>query len=227
MKKTVIILAALMAGASLQAQAPASSYSVTVDFPYVSRYVFRGDQLASESVQPSIEVASGNWYGGVWMNQPLIRSIDNEIDFYLGYGVEINDVWAADLGVTVYYYPELKGANVNRTTNEFYLGVNGTTGGFSPSAYVYYDTDLKTWTVQGAIGYSVALSDQASLDFSATLGHVDPEGVDSHAYYGLGVNLPYALSEKATVYAGVQYASTDKTGAKNHTYFMAGITLGL
>lgn len=46
MKKIILIIATLLAGASLSAQTPvaapaAPSYSVTVDFPYASNYCFR------------------------------------------------------------------------------------------------------------------------------------------------------------------------------------------
>ncbi len=51
MKKVSLLLAALVTGATLSAQSPAPapapaapSYSVTVDFPYASKYVFRGVQ---------------------------------------------------------------------------------------------------------------------------------------------------------------------------------------
>ena len=65
MKKISLLLAALVTGASLSAQAPApapaaSAYSVTVDFPYASKYVFRGVQYAE--VGFGVLQTSGNPY---------------------------------------------------------------------------------------------------------------------------------------------------------------------
>ena len=51
-KTTALLLAAVLSGGSLSAQEE-SSYSVTVDFPYVSDYVFRGVKFANDSIQPS------------------------------------------------------------------------------------------------------------------------------------------------------------------------------
>ena len=85
MKKIVLILAAVAASLSLRAEeaaAPASSYSVTVDFPYATKYVFRGAQYAKQSLQPSVEVATGSFAFGIWTNQPITDNTDNEIDFY-------------------------------------------------------------------------------------------------------------------------------------------------
>jgi uncharacterized protein (TIGR02001 family) len=93
MKKTALILALLATRLGLNAQESKLSYSVTVDFPYASKYVFRGIEYAKDSIQPSIEVASGNFYAGVWTNQPVTNNSDNEFDFYAGYGIPLNDKW--------------------------------------------------------------------------------------------------------------------------------------
>ena len=72
MKKTVILLAALLTGASLAADtAPASSYSITADFPYTTKYVFRGVQYAEGAFQPSVKFTQGDFYAGVWMSAPV------------------------------------------------------------------------------------------------------------------------------------------------------------
>ena len=79
--------------------------------------------------------------------------------------------------VTLYYYPELDtSGGADSSTFEPYVGVSGSVGGFSPGAYVYYDTTLEVLTLEGSIGYSVALEPAgASLDFSAALGRADPD----------------------------------------------------
>ena len=55
-----------------------------MDFPYASKYVFRGVQYAEDSFQPSVKLTSGSFYLGLWTNQPITSNIDNEIDVYGG-----------------------------------------------------------------------------------------------------------------------------------------------
>lgn len=230
MKKTALLLAALAAGASLYAQ-ESSSYSVTVDFPYASKYVFRGIQYAEDSVQPSVEFATGNFYAGVWTNQPLTSNIDNEVDFYAGYGLALTDTWKLDAGVTMYYYPEQDSSlGLDRETYEGYVGLTGAVAGFTPAFYAYYDFTLENFTYQGSVGYSIPLGDQFSLDPSVTVGYVDNDVGTNYTYWGIGVNLPYKLTDRATVTLGGQYAGNDLDDPEIDDelfYVTAGITLGL
>ena len=64
MKKTIALCAALLACGSAFAQEE-SEYAVTMDMPVVTKYVFRGVQIAKSSFQPSVQLTSGNLYGGV------------------------------------------------------------------------------------------------------------------------------------------------------------------
>lgn len=226
-----MFLIALAAGAFLRAEEAKSSYSITVDFPYVSKYTFRGVEMAKDSIQPSIEVAVSDAYIGVWTNQPVTRNIDNEFDFYAGYKFLLNDQWNVDVGTTLYYYPELetKGHDVNNTTIESYVGVNGDIAGVKPGAYVYYDWTLETWTAQGQVGYSIPLKDVGvSLDLSANAGRVFVDAGEDYNYWALGTQANYALSEKATVYAGVSYTSNDLENEKgNYWVFTVGLSIGI
>lgn len=236
MKKIVLILAAVAAGLGLRAEeaaAPASSYSVTVDFPYATKYVFRGAQYAKQSLQPSVEVATGSFAFGIWTNQPITDNTDNEIDFYASYGVPLNDAWKVDTGVCLYYYPELDtGGGADSTTWEPYIGVVGSVSGFSPGVYFYYDATLKVYTYQGQVGYSIALEPAgASLDFSAALGRVDPKSGSGYTYYSLGASVPFKISEKGTFTIGVNYthnniAGGDAYGKNGNFYGTAGVTIG-
>ncbi len=205
-----LILATLAVGASLSAQAPASSYSVTVDFPYASKYVFRGVQYAEDSFQPSVKFTSGSFYAGLWTNQPITSNIDNEIDFYAGYGFKLSDTWSLDVGGTLYYYPELDDSTgLDNNTFEGYVGVNGTFGSFTVGAYAFNDFTLDAFTLQSTIGYSVALNDKASFNLLGTIGKVSPDAGGDYTYYGVGATVPYKLSANATLTAGIQYATHD------------------
>ena len=86
MKKITMTLLALAAGAFLRAEdsVQTSSYSVTMDFPYVSKYVFRGLECGNDAIQPSVELSVGNGYVGIWTSQPIEHNHDNGFDFYSG-----------------------------------------------------------------------------------------------------------------------------------------------
>lgn len=236
MKNKLFIIAALCAfalGLRAEEAKPASSYAVTMDFTYGTKYVFRGTHLAKDTLFPSVEVSAGPITAGVWSAQPIVDNIDNEIDFYVGYGADLSDGWSLDVGACLYYYPELdKSTGADATTFEPYVGVSGSLGGVSPGAYVYYDTKLEVLTVEGSIGYSVALEPAgASLDFSAVLGRADPKSGSSTTYYSLGAAVPFAISETGTITVGVNYthnniAGGDGYGKNSHFYGTIGLALG-
>jgi uncharacterized protein (TIGR02001 family) len=218
MKKIALIVVALVAGASLSAQAPAPapapaapSYSVTADFTYASKYVFRGVQLAKGAFQPSAKLTVGDFYASIWSSMPVDKGYELEFDYTVGYGAKLTEGWALDTGLTVYTYPGL-GGGADKATYEGFLGVNGTVGVLTTGTYLYYDFTLKAFTAQEALGYSVTIDPKTSINFLATIGHVAPDEGDSYNYYGFGITVPYKLSDKATVTVGAQYADHDISG---------------
>jgi uncharacterized protein (TIGR02001 family) len=227
MKKVAVILAALVAGSSLRAQE--STYSITLDFPYVSEYVFRGISYADDGIQPSIEFSTGDFYAGIWTNQPITRrgGATNEFNFYGGYGVALGDTWSMDLGATYYYYPQTPSGD---DQFEPYVGVTGDVGGgFSTSLYLYYETEFKVFTYQGSIGYAIPLTDRVSLDLSGTLGYVDPDtGGGSYRYWGVGSVFNYSLADRASAYFGLNFTNNNVgMGVKGDNFFVnTGITIG-
>lgn len=226
MKKTALLVAAVLAGSSLHAQEPASAYSVTLDFSYVSEYVFRGISLADDAIQPSVEVAVGDFYAGIWTSMPITNKYTNEFDFYAGYGLALSDTWALDLGATYYYYPETSSGDEQF---EPFVGLTGEIGGgFSSSYYMYYETEFETFTYQGSLGYTIPLSDQASLDLSGTVGFVDPDTyLEEYLYWGAGAVVSYTLTNNASAYVGANYASHDLDGLEDdHFYANVGVTIG-
>lgn len=250
MKKTALFLLALATGAILHAQEAAQGkYSITMDFPYVSKYTFRGHQITQGAIQPSLEIAAGDAYIGLWSNQPVTKNEDNEFDFYTGYKFKLNDQWSLDSGITLYYYPELDhSSGLHNTTTEAYVGINGDIAGVKPGLYAYYDFVLKNWVTQAQIGYSYPLKDiGVSLDFTGNVGqviadrnvadnaysHIDQFGNEQthwgsdYTYWSLGVQANYNLSEKATSYVGVTYTSHNRHyEEKNFWVFTGGLTVG-
>ena len=235
MKKTLLIIAALCTGLGLKAQEAKveSSYSVTVDFTYASRYVFRGQQFAKGTLMPSVEVSSGAFTAGIWSAQPLVDNADNEVDFYAGFGIPLQGDWSIDTGVCLYYYPELDtSGGADEATWEPYIGITGSAGGFSPGVYLFYDVTIKVLTFEGQLGYSVPLEPAgASLDFSASLGRIDPDGGSGVTYYNVGVSVPFKLSDSGTLTLGANYGHNniscgDGYGRNSHFFGTVGVAIG-
>jgi len=251
MKKTALIIAALMAAGVSYADGVTAkpSYSVTSDFSYTSEYVFRGIKNSNAAFQGSVEVGQDDFRLGVWTSQPIDSKgqDNNEIDFYAGYKIKLSRDLTADFVGTYYYYPEAVGG---QTHHSYELGVGGiyNLGGMSPafkgvstSLYYYYDFRLKAQTVQASLGYSLALTDfGTSIDVNVFAGQSavhdfspDVDGVatrESWTYYGIGVNIPYKLAENAQVHVGASLSQNDKffTDFRPHqnASVNAGVTIG-
>lgn len=236
MKKTILALAALVGASAAFADvaAPAAkSYSVTLDNTLASEYIFRGVEIADTTFHPSVEIAYGDLYAGVWGALPFNNNAGadfKEFDFYTGYGFALNDTWKLDAGVTHYYYGDTTGLS---DTTEFYLGLNGKISVLTTSVYGYYDIDLQSSTFIASAGYSVALEKLGtSLDFTATLGYVDNGEIASAApadytYWGLGVAVPYKLSDTATLTTGVAYTNGNQNAlVEDQIVGTIGLTVG-
>lgn len=209
---TAALLALASAGPSLYAdEAPKSSYNITVDVPYATKYVFRGIQYAEGAFQPSVKLTSGDFYAGIWGSAPVDKGYELEIDYYAGYGFKLPNGWSLDVGTTLYSYPGLNGGG-DKTTFEPYLGLNGSFGAVTSATYLYYDFTLDVLTIQETVGYSIPLDSKTSLNLSATLGRVEPDAGSGYTYYSAGVAIPYKLSDKSTITFGAQYADHDLDG---------------
>jgi len=238
MKKITILLAALGAAAGLHAQDPKSSYSVTTDFAYTSKYVFRGVEAAGSSFQPSVEVTMQDFYLGLWTSQPITKHQDNEIDVYGGYKYKVNENLSLEAVGTYYWYPEAKGFST-RKSYEGGLGATYTVHGISATVNYYHDFKLKSNTVQGSLGYSLPIeSIGASLDLTGFYGTVSardwaPDGPavirESYDYYGLDASIPYKLSEKATFTLGGHWTHNRgyfADSGDSNVWWTAGVTVG-
>ncbi len=229
MKKTIALCAALLVSGAAFAADEESTYAITLDFPYVSKYVFRGTQIARDSLQPSVEVSTSGLYLGVWGNVPLRHEDDGgaskELDVYVGYTPKLTENLSADVGVTYYTYPRYDGDGADDST-EVFAGLNLVLGNFTPSGYIYRDIDLDTTTLQSAVGYSFPLKSLGtSLDFNVTFGVVIPDEGETYCYYAAGVNVPYKLSDTVKLNLGLTYTENDLDHGKDPGLWgTAGIT---
>lgn len=225
MKKiAAIALAAAVSGASLSAQGE-SSYSITMDFPYVSDYVFRGIQFGDDAIQPSVEFATGDFYAGIWTSLPISNRSsmgwEDEYDFYAGYGVALSDAWALDFGATYYYYPS-SGSHLF----EPFVGAAGDLGGgFSASFYYFYETEDEVSTYQVDLGYSIELSDTSTLDLAGAYGIAsDPY---DYNYWSVSATFNVAMNDAAGAYLGAVLTDNDIAGDTSEDfYFITGVSVG-
>lgn len=218
-KITSLLLGVLALGAlSLKAQTPASSYSITADFTYTTKYVFRGVQLAKGAIQPSVKLTSGNFYASVWNSSPVDKGYELEFDYTAGWGTKVSETWALDTGMTVYTYPGL-GGGADKATYEGFLGFNGPIGVLTSGTYLYYDFTLKVFTVQEALGYTVTIDPKTSVSLLATVGRASPDAGSGYTYWGFGATVPYKLSDKATLSLGVQYADHNIAGLDGNHFW--------
>jgi uncharacterized protein (TIGR02001 family) len=224
------ILAVVLSVSSASAQSAGSSYSVTAEIPYVTSYVFRGVELAKQSVQPSITLVSGGFSLGVWTNQPVINLTDDEVDFFGSYDIVLRNDWKLNVGGTVYWYPELDlRAGGDRTTYEPKLSLGGPLGPVTSTLTLYYDTTLKTSTIEGTLGYSRPMynNERDTVDFGVTYGNVSPDAGADYAYWSASAKAMFRPKENLSIYLGAVYASSNLTSQRNHVYATVGISYSL
>jgi uncharacterized protein (TIGR02001 family) len=201
--------AALMAVPAVSAQ---DELSVTGSMAIESSYMFRGVKFAEVTYFPSVDVAYGNAYAGLWSALPLDTDEGNEVDIYAGYGFALSDLVSLDVGLTYYTFP-----SIDDETLEFYAGVAFDVE-FSPAIYVYYDKDREVLTFEASAGYSFEVAENVSFDLSGAIGYATGDdgtlmgvGVDDYTYAVASAGFSYTINEAASVsvYGSYSVASED------------------
>lgn len=218
MNKTIT---SVFAALGLATAAQAQDLSITTTVGYESVYVFRGAELADDIFQGSVDLAFGDFYGGVWTAQPITQSQANEIDFYAGYGFAVSELVSLDVGGTYYYYPEAGSGDSG--TFEAYIGAAFDLT-LSPAVYVYYDFDLEVITVEGSAGYSMPLNDDTSFDLGGYVGYIEPDEGDGQYYLGATADVSYTFTENASGSVGIRLS--DLEDGDTEFYWGASFTAG-
>ncbi|NRA27948.1 MAG: hypothetical protein HRU10_11960 [Opitutales bacterium] len=220
MKKTITAIVAAFAVASASAQ----ELSISTTVGYESTYIFRGAELADDIFHGSVDFAYGDFYAGIWTAQPITESQANEIDFYAGYGVAVSDLVSLDFGGTIYYYPEA--GSGDESTFEAYIGAAFDVLA-SPAIYVYYDFDLEWVTVEGSVGYSIPLSEEASFDLGGYIGYIDGDDIDGGYYVGATADISYTFTDYASGSIGIRVSDLDDDlGGDGEFYWGASFSAG-
>lgn len=211
MKKLLLGSAALLAASAAPMAAHAGEVSVSTSIDYVSDYVFRGVSLAEQAIQPGVEVSVGDFTLGGWystgIGEASILALD-EFDLYASYGLALSDTMSLSIGATYYHYPQ--GGDFFETkdggagTYEVSAGLSFDTV-LAPSVTAYYDFTLKGFTLEGAVGHSVATSDKTSLDLGLTAGLVTSDVLGDWEYGTASAAIGYAFTDDVSTYLGANY----------------------
>jgi uncharacterized protein (TIGR02001 family) len=236
MKKTALIIAALITGASLVAQTPppteptAGSWVLTSSV--ASQYMFRGVRLGGAAFQPSIEYDNGGLGLGVWASVPLKDKVegvsDPEFDFYGFYSMDVAKDVSIVPGFTVYTYPDAEKSNgFYKATFEPNIALNYTWGGLKLTPKLYYDFVLKGPTVELTAAFAVPLKDLGTeLDFTASAGtfiwkdyapETNPDIKNWGDYYLIGVAAPFQITKDSKVTIGWAYTKGSNNYLKQGT----------
>lgn len=210
-----------------------SKLSATSTLAFESEYIFRGEQLAGSSFQPSLDLAypvlGGQLYGGVWFSTEIESTLNNnEIDYYAGYTQQITNAFSVDLGVTFYDYPNGTGAD---DESEVYFGLIGDFA-LSPALYFYYNADLKQYIAEASLSHSIDLSELlagTSLELGVYGGLVEKKNTafgedDSWFYYGATADLVYQVNDTASLSLGGRLAGNNKSSSAKDEFAWFGFS---
>lgn len=245
MKKLLLAALALtLTTTGLRAEEPASSYSITTDFFFVSEYVFRGIEQQDAAFQPAVTftrdtLALGVWTSQALTNKSLVWAQGSEVDLWGTYGVKLSESVTATFGGTYYLYPSARPSlGEPDQTWELCAGLSAPLGPLTGSATYFHDFVLEANTFQFSLGYSLPLPDaKATLDFAGVYAFNDigdgdgdlpgTSGFD-YRYYAVSATFGYKLTAAATLKLAATYTGVSQIpGAPKNLVFSVGVTAGL
>ena len=194
----------------------APSWSYDVGASYVNQYVFRGQLVAAQSIEPSVEADYGDCVIGVWGNVPFKTTTGQpEADVYGSYSHALTDSLSLQPGFTLYTYanaPTSQG--YYRATFEPSLALVFTKGRMTLTPKVYYDVMLKgiTYEVTAVYAYPLEpLHTEADITMQAgtymlnAATNTSPTTKASGNYGSVGVAFPFSVTKRGKLTVGVAY----------------------
>ncbi len=177
MKK--LAAAALVLGATLTGHVAAED-GISANVTFATDYRFRGISQTSRdpAVQGGLDWAhDSGFYLGAWGSNVSFTDGGTEFDFYGGWGTDLSENVALDLGVIYYAYPS--DADADYVELQANVGFYGVTVGLNYSPEYTYDTGT-FFHLYGA--YSMPLGDAFTLDFNLGLNQF--KGGNLNAFLG-------------------------------------------
>lgn len=190
---------------------------VTAAVDVNSAYVWRGITFNDGVVvQPSIDVAAGNFGINVWGNldaddydDTLDSGEFSEIDLTMTYGIEAGPV-GLTAGYIEYLFPTTEAGGALGTREVFLDASLAPADGISTGITAYYDFDeVEDYYLNVYMGYGMAMDSGLSIDFGASAGYAgDDVSADGNAgfhEYTLTLGMGYEISEMISVSATLGY----------------------
>lgn len=173
MKKTIYTLTLLLTAASAQAD-------FSANLGYMSEYHFRGILQKVSSTSGGLDYESGGFYVGTWAADV---GDGLEVDGYVGYGTEINDI-SLSVGYTGYFYT----GDFDDTYQEINLGA-----GFGllslDVAIGQYDGDFDPNTPGDQDAYTFVALTLENEGFYGTLGSFSQDADGEYLELGYGTTV--------------------------------------
>ncbi|MBU4315706.1 MAG: MltA-interacting MipA family protein [Proteobacteria bacterium] len=240
MMKTRLFKNLLIAFAALLcAHGSVFAADATLGMDVNSAYVWRGMTLNDGIVfQPSLDVSKGGFGVNVWGNidggtydDSLDSGEFSEVDITLSYGFDLEPM-DITIGYIEYLFPTTEDTGAVGTREIYASFGMDIIENLSTTLAIYYDVDeVEDIYANFSLGYSIALSDAASLDLGAGIGYAGDEyTADGNAGfydYLLSAKLGYSVNDSLNLSAMVAYADSvdeDKL-ADQDTHFFGGVGL--
>lgn len=188
-----------------------------------SEHLFRGIKRGGPVINPGVWLGLYQFYLGSEWVQPLLSETDpNQVDSSFGWGTEVWPGVAVDIGATYRSYPDSDRAR----SREVYLGVElegigdeGWLARIYPRIYGLYDFDDQggTFSTIGSLVYDLYLNEWLEgqaiwLRFEPFIGWANPESGRDWLFYGVKLDLNYALAAGVTASVGGRYSGKNRKG---------------
>ena len=219
LKRTLLataVASTLATGASI-ANAE-SAWSTSANVALTTEYRFRGISQSNENpaIQGGFDVAhESGFYIGTWGSTVDFDFSEAdggyngslELDYYAGYGAEINDDWSWDIGYMYYDYPGDEGDEGDYQEIYGSIAWKDLTVGFAASDDYYAETDEFYYVYAD---YSISLPNEFALDLHVGLNNLEEDGgflssdEDQYVDYSVTISRDFA-----GLNFGISYIGTD------------------
>lgn len=195
----ILTTAALAAGLAVSATSALAEVSGNVAL--TTDYTFRGISQTSElpAIQGGFDYEhESGFYAGVWGSNVEfeVSEVNMELDVYAGFGFEVSEDVALDVGLLHYQYPGDSGLNFDYTEVYASVGFYGATVGVNYSPEYFGDTDAfiyaygeyslsvdENFSIDAHVGYNLWEGEE---EFGSFLGAVSED--DGYVDYSIGVS---------------------------------------
>ena len=191
---TVLII---ISDTGLQAQQEEADSKFNVGADFYSSYIWRGSRFGKgPAIQPTVKYVTGGLTVGVWGS--FDASGYMEADPYVSYSFP----FGLSLGVTDYYYPELKLYEISDTAGSHALEINGgfSKGGLSLNANYIVNQAGGAGSAGGDLYFQAGYSfSNFNLLLGAGNGWHTSDGKFAVCNVGIGTSRAISLSETLSI----------------------------